>query len=318
MIKSKDEELHPIGKGEHWQESWYFNWADTRHDVFGLTRIGFRFRQHSIDGVVLTIRKGKPEYIYPAVGKPYKDESTEYTATKGIRAGRLVYIVREPLRSWQLILEGRNRMDLNWSAFTPAFDYHESDGELTPNVAKYHFEQSGKITGWTCFKGGELEICGFGQRDKSWGVRDWDNIEGWNWISAQFGEDLSFNVWEGFLGGKRYLNGFVFREGKNHPIERLNIFFQWGRRNHQPKRAELEIEYGHGKRLDLTAHALGQFPLFKKGLWVQEAYAKFKARVNGRDRDGFGVIEHVWNAGMLRTIARAPQIAGIAARLLLR
>jgi hypothetical protein len=317
-IKPQDEEVHPVGEGEHWQESWYFNWADPRHDVFGLARIGFRFRQRQIDGLVLTIRRGKPEYVYPAVNIRYRGSWSDQTGTGGFHAHGLAFRIQEPLKRWRLSLKGRDAMELDWSAFTPVYNYHESGGDLPPNVAGHHFEQSGYVTGWTRFKGQELEMDGSGQRDKSWGVRDWASVEGWNWISAQFGEDLSFNVWEGFFGGKRYQNGFVFRDGNNHPIDELAIRFRWGRREHLRLESHLEIVDTSGTRLEVTAEALGQFPLLKKGLWIQETHASFSARQDGKSLSGIGVIEHAWRPGRLGTFARVPEILGTAARVLRR
>lgn len=318
MIEPIDEELHPVGEGERWQESWYFNWADPRHNVFGLTRIGFLFRQRLIDGLVLTIRNGMPEYAYPAVNIRYNGDWGEQTAAGGLHARGLAYRAEEPLKKWRLTLEGRDGMDLLWTAFTPAFDYLESEGGLPPNVAGRHFEQSGRVTGWTSFKGERLEINGAGQRDKSWGVRDWANIEGWNWISAQFGEELSFNIWEGFFDGERYANGFIFHGGWNHPVESVNIQFKWDFRKHVPSDAHLVINYGWGKRLEISAHALGQFPLVKKGLWIQETHADFETIAGGKQIRGIGVIEHAWRAGKFGTLARFHELAGAAARVLRR
>lgn len=321
MIKPEDEEQHPVGEGAHWQESWYFNWADTRHDVFGLTRIGFNFRRRRIDGLVLTIRGGRPEYAYPGVNIRYRGDWADQTAAGGaaggLRARGLTYRAEEPLKRWNLTLRGRDSMELVWTAFTPPFDYHEAGRDLPPNITGRHFEQSGRVTGWTNFKGRRLEIDGTGQRDKSWGVRDWARVEGWNWISAQFGEDLSFNAWEGFFGGRRYVNGFVFRDGENHPIERVDIQFQWGRREHVPEEARLKIFYASGS-LEVTARALGHFPLVKSGLWVEETHARFTAAGGGASRDGIGVIEHAWHAGTAGTLARLPELLGAAARVLRR
>ena len=36
LIEESDERLHTPGAGKAWQESYYFNWSDPAHDVFGL------------------------------------------------------------------------------------------------------------------------------------------------------------------------------------------------------------------------------------------------------------------------------------------
>ncbi len=307
-ITPQDEGIHVIEDDTHWQESWYFNWADKRHDIFGLTRIGLNFHTRKIDGLVVTIQKGKPEFVYPAVNIPFSGDWSEIEVEKGLQARQLEYRVEEPLKQWRLTLKGKDTMDLCWSSFTPPFDYHSSGKDLPPNITGWHFEQSGIVTGHTCFKGTTLEINGTGQRDKSWGVRDWANVEGWNWISAQFGEELSFNIWEGFYKGKCYQNGFVFENGENHPVDHISIDFEWDRRKHVPLITQIKIAYGKKHHLDVSANSLAHFPLIKKGLWIQETHARFSAQSKGNKREGIGVIEHAWHAGKLAILSRLPDL----------
>lgn len=316
-IKAIDEEIHTIGKEEHWQESWYFNFADTKHDLFGLTRIGFNFHTRKIDGLIIIIRDGQPEYVYPAVNVPFKGDWYSLKASSGLNVRDLIYKVEEPLKKWRLILSGKNKMDLLWEAFTPPFDYHDKDRELPPDVTGRHFEQSGKVTGNIHFKGKAFEINGTGQRDKSWGVRDWAHVEGWNWISAQFGENLSFNIWEGFFKGRRYQNGFVFDKGKNYSVNDIKIHFRWGKKEHIPLITNIEIDYGEGRFISVTARSLGHFPLIKKGLWIQESHSEFIADKEGAKIDGIGVIEHAWHAEKIEIFKRAPDIIRTALKVLL-
>ena len=315
MVTPADEELHEIGGDPHWQESYYFCWADPHHDSFGLTRIGFRFNENRMDGLVLTMRDGRPEFAYPAVNLRCDGNWADRGARTGLRAKGLRYEMIEPLSKWRLVLTGKNEMELEWTAFTPAFDYRDG-GRLPPNVAGEHFEQSGRVEGVTRFKGRSTEVRGTGQRDKSWGVRDWASVVGWNWISAQFGEDLTFNAWEGEFGGQRYVNGFVHTDGINHPIERLAIEYGWARREHIVAEARLELTAG-GREHVVTAHALAQCPLVKNGLWLQEVYASFSWAGEGRRRPGIGVIEHAWRSGTLGAVRRWPQLVGAARHILL-
>ena len=315
MIAPADEELHPIGDAPHWQESYYFNWSDPHHDAFGLTRIGFRFGDDQMDGLVLTMRDGLPEFAYPAVNLRHTGAWTDQRAKPGLRTRALRYEMVEPLARWRLVLTGKHEMELEWTAFTPPFDYRHDGGTLPANVAGEHFEQSGRVEGWTRFKNRSLEIRGTGQRDKSWGVRDWASVEGWDWISAQFGEDFTFNAWEGLMGGQRHVNGFVHRDGDNYPIERLAIDYRWADRAHVIAEARLAISAG-GREHVVTARTLAQCPLVKKGLWIQEVYASFCRE--GDRRPGIGVIEHAWHAGTMGTLRRLPQLLGAARHVLLR
>ena len=60
-------------------------------------------------------------------------------------------------------------------------------------------------------------IKGFGHRDHSWGIRKWVQIDGWNWVSAQF-EDETINFIRSELLGKSPQNGVIFSKGKDNAI----------------------------------------------------------------------------------------------------
>jgi hypothetical protein len=317
MIEPGDEDVHGIGTDEHWQESWYFNWADPERSLFGLSRIGFRYHQSQVDGLVLSLRGGRPEYLYPGVNRRQSEAWTAQSAAGGLRAGRLTFRMEEPLRRWRLLLRGRHEMDLTFEAFTPAFDYRHG-GELPRDVAGAHFEQSGRVTGRTRFRGRDTAIDGCGQRDRSWGVRDWARVAGWDWIAAQFGEDLSFSVWRGLSDGRPTVSGFVFRDGENHAVERLDLRYEW-RRPHRPRSARIQLYDGSGHVHRVDASALGRFPLWKRGLWVEEVPASFTCeRPGGAARRGIGVIEHAWHAGTLGTLRHAGDLLSTAVAALRR
>jgi hypothetical protein len=332
MILLDDEAIHPIGHQKHWQESWYFNWSDVRQNAFGVARIGLRFNENRIDGLIFTIRDGKPEFAYPAVNVRPNKPWFEYNPIEGISARGMRIQMIEPLRQWRLQLEGRNKMDLTWTAFTPAFDYAASVGEGPPEIASAHFEQSGTVTGHTTFKGERLAIDGVGQRDKSWGVRDWENIVGWTWISAQFGTDFSFNIWEapkmssgnprrygpGEPYEDKYIGGFVFAKGANRTIVDSKIEIEIEGRAGNPRKVTLVLTDDTGTVHNVVAHCDGVFPMAKNGLWIQEAFARFERKTPVGAQIGIGVVEHTFQVGRTGILKRAPEVASTIARVLLR
>jgi hypothetical protein len=225
--------------------------------------------------------------------------------------------MEEPLRRWRLLLRGRHEMDLTFEAFTPAFDYRDGGG-LPPDVAGAHLEQSGRISGRIRFRGRETSVDGHGQRDRSWGVRDWARIPGWEWISAQFGEDLSFSVWQGWHDGRPVVSGFVFRDGENHAVETVDLRYDWSRR-HLPRAARIDVRDVSGHEHHFEASTLGRFPLVKRGLWVEELHASFTHEGPGRSlRHGVGVIEHAWHAGAVGTLRGGGDLLRTAAAVLRR
>src|SRR4051794_12149820 len=317
MIVAADEQLHEPGADEHWQESYYFNWADPEGRSFGLARWGINPASRKIDGVLLTMRDGRPEFIYPAVGLDMP-EGEMPGAEFGLRAKGLRFTLREPLARWHIGLSGRDAVDLAWTAFHEPHDYHAglkalgaADEDLA--LAPSHFEQCGTVRGEVRLGGRSFEIDGLGHRDKSWGARDWNGITGWEWLTAHFGEDLAFNatVWSPPGADATIPGGFVTRDGSNRALVATAVDYEWTRLRHVPRRATITFTDERGEDYTVRATALAQFPLFKKGLFIQETHARFELDLGGETRTGIGVLEHAWHAGTRGTLERWHQFVPV-------
>jgi len=322
MIQEQDEWLHPAGDDDDWQESFYFNWADPEGRSFTLARIGYRFAAQRTDGLIISMRDGDIDFAYPAANVKHPGPCADEDPSRGMRSKGFVVTMEEPLRRWRLQLEDRDEMDLIFEAFTPAFDYTAEGGQLASDIAGHHFEQSGRVRGWTRFKGVRHEIDAFGQRDKSWGNRAWSELTGWNWITAQFGEDLSFNFMQTFQRDNTFdntfENGFVFRNGANHAVTAEDVQFSWGAQPHLPHELTLELREATGARHHIRAVALASFPLPRGRVWLEETHARFEWKADGIDRVGHGVIEHVWRAKPMDLVRRAPRLMRAVRRTLRR
>src|SRR3954447_22370182 len=101
MIVAADEQLHEPGADGHWQESYYFNWADRVGRSFGLARWGINPASGKIDGVLLSMRDGRPEFIYPAIGIDAGGGELP-PAESGLPATRRSFTMREPLARWHI------------------------------------------------------------------------------------------------------------------------------------------------------------------------------------------------------------------------
>lgn len=297
MIGASDEQAHEPAESEHAQESWYFNWTDPRHRFFGLARIGYRYHARQPEPLILTIRDGAPEFIFPLTPvPPMQGTWRDLDPAAGLRAGDLLVEMLEPLRRWRVRLDGEDRLDLCFEAFTPPFDYAAHGAELASTMTTAHFEQSCRVTGWTELRGQRLEIDGLGQRDKSWGVRVWPDIDGWDWICAQLGTDLSFNLMRTREKGAAFDNGFVFHDGRNLAIREAELRYTWGSRPHAPATADLELVDESGARHRLAARIHGIFPIPRDAVRLEECHATFRYRGPAGEREGDGVVEHVWRA----------------------
>lgn len=306
MIEARDEQIHPAGDGLHWQESFYFNWSDTKTAASGLTRIGFRPHEGLADAVLLTERDGRLQTVHGNTEIAFSGQP----AAQNLAAGRLTFRMVEPLSQWRLTLASSDKddttVDLMWTAYTPPFEFHDQAAfDYAPSsVATAHFEQAGKVTGRIRANGAEYTIDGWGHRDKSWGVRDWARIEGWDWISAQFGPELAINATQVLTDGKHAPSGFVWHGGSHHAIGRLEVRHEFGA-PHVTRRTVVHAICADGLEVRLDAWPHTQFPLYRKGLMIQESPSSFTAQVAGKSYDGLGIVEHTWQAtrwGLLRKL----------------
>ncbi|AXQ31143.1 hypothetical protein D0B54_21770 [Solimonas sp. K1W22B-7] len=63
-----------------------------------------------------------------------------------------------------------------------------------------------------------------------------------------------------------------------------------------------------GVRYEVRSRSLAQFPVFKKGFYIQETHSQFEIRIGGKLRQGIGVVEHAWHATTCQTLRRAPRL----------
>lgn len=293
MITAEDESLHGVGPAPTWQESFYFNWATP--ETFTLARTGYRFHPRKIDGLAISLHKGDLELFYAPADLDHEGPCEAEDPAVGMRAADLVVTMEEPLKRWRLQIEGDRGMDVVFESHSPAFDYHRDGARLASTMTGSHFEQSGVVTGWTHFGKERRAVHAFGQRDKSWGTRDWDRLEGWDWISGQFGPDLSFNLMRTIESGAPLDNGFVFRDGATHPITASRIEWVWD----EPERmrsAEIELVEESGRRHHVQAKRIGSFPILRRDVWLEETHVAYTLTSENLRREGQGIVEHVWRA----------------------
>jgi hypothetical protein len=223
--------LHPAGKDREWNESLYFNLYDGENDLCMFMRIGLKPNMDERSAFC---------FIMMPDGSLVGMKDQEPQADGGLDVRSLRFERVEAEKRWRLTFDGRMaRMagprpepvpvsfDLEFESLNPMFDYRECvDAEserLSQRVASEHLEQFGRATG--SLKVGEqgFEISGLGERDHSWGVRDWNAPKMWIWLTAEFSTDLAFNVTKLYVEGGDVSAGFVFRDGRNLPVVKADI-----------------------------------------------------------------------------------------------
>jgi hypothetical protein len=116
--------------------------------------------------------------------------------------------------------------------------------ELGKKAGDKHWEQIAKVNGQLAVGEQVYEIRNIiGQRDHTYGVRDWTGVGNWLYYVVWFNEKLAINpaaiVAE---DGRMSTGGFLFRDGKNIPLKTIRILDQRFREDGVfPVSSELEI-----------------------------------------------------------------------------
>ena len=79
-------------------------------------------------------------------------------------------------------------LDLDWEALFPAYHY-----PYPPEYPSAHYQHAGRVHGEILLGNETISFDGVGERDHSWGDRDWW-LFGWNWAAWWFGPDLAVHT----------------------------------------------------------------------------------------------------------------------------
>lgn len=183
-ITGADERLHPVeDPSPHWSDSLYFNVWDPSSGLFLLTRIAVLPNQPGVTAGVLAWIGAKPAYGYG-----HSLDEAPLADWDDMAVGGLRYQELEALRSWEVTLaDGTNAMSLRWDGFTGVVDYAENRQPLPRPVAWGHYEQTCRVRGSLELNGFRVDVDGVGQRDHSWGFRDWGGLREWHWVTGFLG-----------------------------------------------------------------------------------------------------------------------------------
>jgi hypothetical protein len=157
-----------------------------------------------------------------------------------VQAKGLRFDVLEPGRRWRLSFTGgmertterkarksHVEFDLQFEGLNDVFDYREcvsGPGEqASREVASEHLEQAGKVSGRLSTGLDDFAISALGERDHSWGVRDWGAPKGWTWLTCQFSESHALNLTKLVTDQGTVDAGFVFIDGRNLPVVRADL-----------------------------------------------------------------------------------------------
>ncbi len=212
----EDELLHEPSSESKWRESYYFNWVDLQNEISGFSTIGIVPNENRREFVFILFLKGRNEIYYkePPLFQ-YEDNINTMLTDK-----KLSYKLIKPFKIWQIDYNSRKLK------FRIKFETRFSTYNFGLNSSaswQQHFEASGKIQGELILKDNKkIDIHGYGQRDKSWGYRDWHQFDKWYAGHLQF-KDWSCTFRKDYYNNKIDLSGHISNIEGNIPLSSLEI-----------------------------------------------------------------------------------------------
>lgn len=229
-----------------WNESYYFVFYSKEHNLGGMTRLGYKpNKQEGMTFLFLFLPNGS------AAGYNVVQKVIEYTKT--LQIGGVIHnciddthfnykfqgnmiVVDNPedlpkVRQNPKLITGNLKVefDINFQPINEVYEYSENmtpeSLEIGKKAGDKHWEQIGLLSGNIQIDNIDFPIENtFGQRDHTYGVRDWTGVGNWLYYVVWFNKDLGINpaaiITE---GGRLSTGGFLFKEGENIPLKSIRI-----------------------------------------------------------------------------------------------
>ncbi|MHA1106128.1 MAG: DUF7065 domain-containing protein [Promethearchaeota archaeon] len=268
-----------------WNESYYFVFFDKTNNIGGMSRIGFKpNKSEGMTFFFLFLADGSAAGYHQEI--KLKDFS-ENLRVRGMShnwqkdgtwkyffKGTMIFVA-DPLNfprvrdDPKLILKSEKiLMDLTFKPFNDVYEYSKymtpESLEIGKKSGDMHWEQIGSVKGKLNIGQEEYNVNSvLGQRDHTYGVRDWTGVGNWLYYVVWFNENLTINPAAIVTDdGRISTGGFLFRDGKNIPLRSINIIKQeYDEQGVYPISSELQIIDNLGEEHNLKANVGSIIPI---------------------------------------------------------
>lgn len=248
-----DEKNHAPSDRKDWRESYYFNFVDVENGMSGFTTIGLLPQASKREFVFALFHRDKRHFYYQEPTSQVRFDSME-----ALNDGHLSFELVEAMKEWRISLaSGDLKADIRWKGRFPPYSF----GECSGTSWEGHFEQSGAVTGTIQMGDMTLSLNGFGQRDKSWGSRNW-HIDQWYALHAQFRE-FSIGLRHDTVEGKAIVSGGVSSVSGNTPVNRVDVETEYGTDPGMPLGATTRIGCSDGREYVLSSRFVSPLSFVK-------------------------------------------------------
>jgi hypothetical protein len=191
-----DEGRHAPGGEQLWNESWYFDAVSADGTLGAWVRIGLYPNLGVSWYTAYVCGPDRPTVAVVDLHAPLPGRGSLATASEGLRAE---HICEEPLRRFRVTLDARGEAHDDASAFLRGEPGTPTDVELDLVWETHGIPYSYRLTtryeipcmvnGVIRLDGNQLELAGPGQRDHSWGTRDWWSMD-WMWSAGALDDGI--------------------------------------------------------------------------------------------------------------------------------
>jgi hypothetical protein len=291
-LSDVDELLHKPTDDEKWRESYYFNWVDLENNISGFSTIGILPNEKRREFVFLLFLKDQNEIYYKE--SPF----LKYEENIGVmlKEKKLSYRLVKPFKIWEIEYNSRKlSFKINFKTRFPTYNF----GLDSSASWHQHFEASGQVQGILRLKDRtSIKINGFGQRDKSWGYRDWHQFDKWYAGHFQF-KDWSCTFRKDYQNDKIDLSGHISSKKGNLPLSTLEIeTIEDDDQFKSPLRTKYLIEDVEGNSYKINAERIKRDSFIRFARNFSGGFTElFEQMVVMKNRDtgevGSGMMEHL-------------------------
>jgi len=207
QLAAADEELHPVGPELLWNESYYFDFAAPDGSVGGYVRLGLYPNWDRAWYWACVVRPGKATVLVadnqarlpPPGGTDVRTLAltAAQEITDPLRTARLTLdakgtVLAEPAAAYDALNAAeqvRLSLDLRWHTVAGVYPYKDLP----------RYEIPCQVSGTIILGDTTLSFSGWGERDHSWGERDWWQIS-WLWSSGRLGDGTAFHGMQANIG----------------------------------------------------------------------------------------------------------------------
>ncbi len=303
VVSPDDEARHTPDPEDLWNESYYCDFVQPDGSLGGWLRLGLYPNREVAWWTTWIVRPGHPGICSVDYGAPVPPGNGLVSESDSL--GRVEIDLRRPLEEFRLAARTRaTTIEHPETVYTRG----ESSGRptqldldltWTTDGVPYHYDVTTRyeipclVSGTVTVDGESRTVDGQGQRDHSWGVRDWWAF-GWCWCSMRLDDGTRIHAVDiRMMPGVPVFFGYVQTPGAVHPATGLSVTEDIGDHGF-PTKARIEIAAGeHDLALDVTPVAFGPV-LLRNDDGRTSRFPRAMVRCHTADgRSGAGWIE--WN-----------------------